>query len=733
MKHTSFLRKKRIEIITLAAALAFTFAADSLIRPFNAYASTDEEADSEENEDVEAEIKSDILDAVHGSVEFWRWERVNKDNYPRDDQWHLSLFIYGDYDYPFKMGRLFSATAPGSIVIGKEASPISGVSRVIDEGDYGKYFVSTGTGAWGDYIREQYAHYVQLDKTYSEPANYRKYGVDTGKDVFFTTADMNPVSVKYTGANTNIDKPMYKIRLKSSTDTNYYLTATDKSSESLPQIVTSEDSAKSWTFRMSGWGSGGINGINSITDEEINQLLETLKKDKGTAFTFQLLYGMIPTTKEELLELFSRALSGYLFQPVIYDKGNDDEVLVTRNTGYVFTADDEDEGRYYDRPMWYIGEKYLFSALTGTTTVKEGQILSVTEADYIGGDGKGDKQNGVILRNGDKIIIEKGGILSIEGNFINNGTIENRGGTIIVKKGGAIFPFQQGTNVAKNGCGSIKCIGGDIIIQKGGAIYGGLSDTKGSPCPFWLDEGSVLMNQGLLVYGGLRLGNGSRVELYEDSVTYGSYGSQKEATGGEYLIKPSYSSNNEWMVSYVYDDGTTGTNQLLSQYMYGLRYSWGEELYNDYLTEFGSYTDSEKLAFADKVVEEAKKNGSNIVITHSENTYENSYGNIYSSKEEAIEYTEGIGYQFVEEDNEGTLHFTLYNFDANYNDLLSKNNTAFLNGTLTKLEFIQECKGLQGMYYQGSPEKMPYVSKVSSAKLTDISKSSGIKVTDLTL
>ena len=729
MKHTSFLRKKRIEIITLAAALAFTFAADSLIRPFNAYASTDEAADSEEDEDVDAEVKSDILDAVHGSVEFWKWERVDKNNYPRDDQWHLSLFFYADYDIPIKMGRLFSATAPGSIVLGPEASPIPGVKNVIDGTDYGKYFLGDSSNQWGDYIKEQYTHYVKLDKTYSEPANYRKYGVDTTKDFFFTTADLNPISVKYTGTNSNIDRPMYMIKLKSSTDTDYYLTATDNSSQSQMQIVTDEDSAKSWTFRM--LGSAGQ--VADYTDEEINAMLESIKNNSLLANYYQTYFGKAPTTKEEVLECLSQMRNGQLFQPVIYDKGNDDEVLVTRNTGYMFTADDHDNGSSYDRPMWFIGEKYLFSALTGTTTVKEGQILSVTEADYIGGDGKGDKQNGVILRNGDKIIIEKGGILSIEGNFINNGTIENRGGTIIVKKGGAIFPFQQGTDVAKNGCGSIKCIGGDIIIQKGGAIYGGLSDIKGSPCPFWLDEGSVLMNQGLLVYGGLRLGNGSRVELYEDSVTYGSYGSQKEATGGEYLVKPSNGGNNDWMVSYTYDDGTTGTDQTLSQYMYGIRYSWGEELYIEYLTEFGNYSDSEKQAFADKVVEEAKKNGSNIVITHNENTYENAYGNVYNSKEEAIEATESLGYQLVEEDKEGTLHFTLYNFDANFNDLLSKNNTAFLNGTLTQLEFIQECKGLQGMFYQGSPEKMPYVSKVSSAKLTDISKSSNIKVTDLTL
>ena len=730
MKYKSLIRKKRIEILALAAALAFTFAADSLFRPYSIYASAESaDTEDEEDENEEAEIKSDILDAVNGSVEFWRWQRVDKNNYPRDTEWHLSLFFYADYDIPIKMGRLFSATAPGSIVIGKEASPIPGVSRVIDEGDYHKYFTSTDSGGWGNYIREQYAHYVQLDKTYSEPANYRKYGVDTTKDYFFTTADMNPVSVKYTGTNTSLDRPMYMIKLKSSTDTNYYLTATDNSSESLPQIVTDEDSAKSWTFRM--LGSAGK--ASDYTDEEINAMLESIKNNSLLANYFQTYFGMVPTTKAEVLECLSQMRNGQLFQPVIYDKGADDEALVTRNTGYMFTADDHDNGRTCDRPMWFIGKKYLFSALEGTTTIKEGQILSISEKDYIRADGGQDQQNGVILRNGNKVIIEKGGILSIEGNFINNGTIENRGGTIIVKKGGAIFPFQQGSDVSKNGCGSIKCVGGDIIIQKGGAIYGGLSDIKGSPCPFWLDDGSVLMNQGLLVYGSLRLGNGARVELYEDSVTYGSYGSQKEATGGDYLVKPSNGGNNDWMVAYTYDDGTTGTDQSLSQFMYGIRYSWGDVLYNDYLTEFSSYTDSEKQAFADKVVEEAKKNGSNIVITHNENRYENAYGNVYNSKEEAIEYTEGLGYQFVEEGSDGTLHFTLYNFDANFNDLLSKNNTAFLNGTLTKLEFIQECKGLQGMYYQGVPTRMPTISKASSAKFTDISKTSSLKPTDLTL
>lgn len=471
MKYKSLIRKKRIEILALAAALAFTFAADSLFRPFDFYASAAAESDDDESssaEDTKAEIKSDILDVTHGSVEFWRWERVGKNNYPQDNEWTMSLFFFGDYSMPFRDDKLFSALAPNAITIGPEADPIPGGSNVITKthgSEYYSRFVSDSSGAWGDTIREQYAHYIALDTTYTQPASQRLFGADTSKDVFFTTADMNPVYVKYTGTNSDEGSgvigskwPMYKIRLKSSNDREYYLAPTDKNSESLPKIVTSESSAKSFTFRPFDMNSG-----NALDNNMMMLAFNSMLSNPSQENVLKAFYGV--STIEELKEVSIR--NGIVWVPYIYDKGNDDEVLVTRNTSFVFTADDGDYGRMSDRCKWYIGKKYLFSALEGNTTIKEGQILSISEKDYIRAD--------------------------------------------------------------------------------------------------------------------------------------------------------------------------------------------------------------------------------------------------------------------------GALYFTLYNFDANFNDLLSKNNTAFLNGTLTKLEFIQECKGLQGMYYQGVPTRMPTISKASSAKFTDISKTSSLTPTDLTL
>ncbi|MBR6337489.1 MAG: hypothetical protein IKR76_07125, partial [Ruminococcus sp.] len=161
MKRKKTSRRKRIEALALCAAMIFTFAADSVIHPQHVLA----QADDSSEEEVEAQIKSDIMQIDYGSVEFWRWERVNRNNYPRDDKEHMSLFIFGDEDIQIANkpsasetataitigtispamaiayglarnltgngigdGKLFSALAPGSIYIGPSASPVSGVS-----------------------------------------------------------------------------------------------------------------------------------------------------------------------------------------------------------------------------------------------------------------------------------------------------------------------------------------------------------------------------------------------------------------------------------------------------------------------------------------------------------------------------------------------------------------------------------------------------------------------------
>ncbi|MCR5815868.1 MAG: hypothetical protein K6F91_03200 [Ruminococcus sp.] len=699
MKKKRTSRRKRIEALALCAAMIFTFSADSIIRPYSVFAQEEESSEKE----VEAEIKSDIMQIDYGSVEFWRWERVGKDNYPRDDEEHMSLFIFGNEDGDGD-SKLFSSLAPRDLYIGPSASAIPGVSgsnvlSTADPNAYYSQFVSDGKPGWGDYIGEQYAHYIKLDSAYSAPYNYTKYGLDTSKNVFFTTADMNPVFVKYKGVSDHVDgvdgkdAPIYSIRIKSNNKTKYYWWATDKSSESLPQIAT-DDKKSNWTFRSSDNDDRGI-----------------------------------------------------LYRPVVFDKGNDDEGMATKNTGYVVAFDQSDDGKDEDRCIWYIGEYKHFSALVGKTTVGSGQILSISENDYIGAGGDDEaSQNGVIIPNGSKVIVEKGGILAIEGNVINNGTIENRGGTILIKKGGSIFPFQQGTKPTTNGCGTLKCVGGDIIIQEGGALYAGLFDTNGVACPFYLDESSVLINQGLLVYGNMRLGNGSRVELYENSRTYGSYGSGTGVSAANYSVNYSIPGSVVWKVTPKDGSGEVelgewlylNKHELEDEYNGYLAVNKGDEPdgYNGYLavnkgdesTTIDKYVNDTLIP---ALAEKAKSRSSLDVEISKDMMYPSSTG--YFSKDRAISAAETMGFSYLGETSDGTLEFSVYNMDANYNDLLSRNNSAFLSGTVTAVKFLRECQGLKGMYIFEDCVKTPTLLKVSSASLNDINKSSAIKVGELTL
>lgn len=703
MKRFSRERKNRIKALALAAALAFTFAADSVVRPCSVTAASEPLSDEETGgEAVDAAVSSDILKDVYGSVEFWRWERVGKDNYPRDDKEHLAMFVFGQYvdakdmtvadyakiaasvvipgaaliinavgddDNVVYDGKMFSALAPRDIWVGPSADAVPGVPSgniISNTSDYGT-FVGTGNNQWGDYIREQYAHYVKLDTTYRDPGQYMKYGADTSQDLFFTTSDMNTVFIKYAGASSHVDgvdgkdSPMYTIRLKSDNKKNYYLKATDKSSESLPLITTNEDNAGKWTFRSS-------------TDPN----------------------------------------RGVLYRPVIFDKGNDDEGLATRNTNYVFTLDDSDDGYFSDRCKLFVGTRMRFSALKGTTTIRNGQILSITANDYITSSGDVESQNGVMLKNGDKIVIEKGGILSIEGNLLNNGTIENRGGTILIKDGGNIFPFQQGTSPTISGCGTIKCIGGDIIIQEGGALYAGLSDENGVPCPFQLDESSVLINQGLLVYGTMRLGNGARVELYEDSKTYGSYAA-KSNVGGATLEVPADSLG--WTVKYNFQDNGTYSEMTLGDYIYYKYKTQDSETYNEYLSIFNAVDSdqSKQQEFADKLQSNSKEK---IEVVY-EVTYRLPDNDVTTDFNYMIKKVEEYGFSFVKQKDDGTLCFSQYSFKAKFYDLLSNNNGSFLSGNTTAVKFLTAAKGLTGMYKWEDVTKEPVVLKVDSAYITD--------------
>ena len=100
----------------------------------------------------------------------------------------------------------------------------------------------------------------------------------------------------------------------------------------------------------------------------------------------------------------------------------------------------------YDTFIMYWGEKRDFSAFTDNYTVAEGQVLNVDD--------------GAMLDENKTIIVQPGGVMSIEGTFYNNGTIENHG-TVILQENACICCSPNVNSEA----GRILCSGSDVSLK----------------------------------------------------------------------------------------------------------------------------------------------------------------------------------------------------------------------------------------------------------------------------
>lgn len=463
MKHFwSNLHKKMIYSV-LAAAMSLSLAASgtSLDMQSLAEGETSTEETSEE-EEIAGKVKQISIDPDLGELILYRWERVDNGQMFTDDQEHMTLLFAVENN---SANRYLSGSAPDYVWYGPDVGSFTGMkssNRYSHDQLQNLDIKSDIDEDKSIYIRSRY--YVGYNDNEAKP----------GQKVFYTSNTRDCVYIKYKGVddkNKNAggkDKsPKYVIRLSSDDSTKYWI-GSSNSGDGYMDIATSENSA--WTFKC----THNISGF-------------------GDAW--------------------------HVF--VERGGGDDDECLRVRSSDNLWCIENDD-GSGNDL-LWYNGKKERYSAFQTDKTVERGEILEVHNGDFIDASGKKEHENGVILPNGKTITVNKGGILSINGTFINNGTIINNGGTIIVKNGGTICPFKQGDTPSKNGCGKIKCVDGDIIIQQGGAVYMGISDDKGNIITAEMQGASTLINQGTLVYGNLYLGNGARVELYETAQTFGAY------------------------------------------------------------------------------------------------------------------------------------------------------------------------------------------------------------------
>ncbi len=433
---------------------------------------------AENEEPIEAEVPADtdstdegvsqegaqLLNDAFGEVVFYRWDRVYRNDYPTDDEWHLTMLVWTRDDMTIDDGYI-GALAPDDIWQGPEADPVPGVTHRFTNNDavYKKDFKDK------EWILEKETYYLRLtDRAEGIDVNSDPQ-VQTDKNTFYTDDDRDCLYVKYGGRDKknegedDYDAPVYHMKMSKS-----------------------ENAPADYDYIMEPWGEGSNSAI----------------KFHATEY------------KAEWSFASQSSKVGDVFR-VFYQKKHEHDPTLTVGEGKRFAhvrSDDKDWNLY----KWFIGKKLRFSSINGNLTVGAGQLLSISPSNYVDTAGSEESQNGVINPAGNTVTIEKGGILSISGEFINNGTIINNGGTIVIQKGGAIYPFLQGADTSL-GCGALKCNGGDIIIEEGGALYTGMnialaSDNVKRTAPFWLDNSSTLINYGLLCCGTLGLGDASVIE-----------------------------------------------------------------------------------------------------------------------------------------------------------------------------------------------------------------------------
>lgn len=478
MKHISFKKKNCIRSLAVAAALVFSFAADSSAYDVTrAFAAVDEAAETQSTDTAASGEDSNMLKDAYGEVVLYRWERVRSDNYPTDSEWHPSLLMFAPNGQP---PSYLSGIAPSSVYVGP-SSNTGGIDGVNKFGANDPIWNGLSDDSDVDYMKSYFI--LTNDRAYG--FNEKDKQIDTSKSVFFTDSSRDCVYVRYVGRNENSNNngldgaypPEYDIKMsKEPTDPNDYYICPDRDDGGIMKISNSP--SKPWSFQSKAPSAVTGTGIIDVKD------------NLGGWCIFNDWSG----SKDPMLARYQNA----------------------------FKVETEENPANYCR-AWYIGTQMRLSAIKGNTSVNRDQILEISANEYISNAGQQESAEGVVLPAGETLTINKGGILSISGSFINNGTIVNNGGTILIKNGGVLSPFMPGTNTALNGCGAIKCIGGDIIIQPGGALYGGLADENCKAVPFYLDSSSTLLNMGTLVYGSMRLGEAARMELYSGSRTLGSY------------------------------------------------------------------------------------------------------------------------------------------------------------------------------------------------------------------
>ena len=570
-----FTTYKKLQAYLLTGIMAFSMLAgmSSKVYATSSNEGTSEETTEESEEDVNSAAK--VLKDTHGRIVLWKWEKVTQSNVGdliNDDRYHPSMLVRMDKNGKYK----------GFISTYADKQHIY---RGYDQGDYAAQFnklVQSSRDAHGSKVDSeiglsncynQYSSFfIKLDE---QGTSLNDAGV-FGTDVFYTSGSNmgvpyiraktigNNLRTKLDGRNTfRVDASMVLARASAAEDPNdvsfyevmdgtlgdddYFLEKWWSGSggeKNEPYIYITRQNDKNYTpkyeFCLQPFGaeSGGRENtwvIKADLNEEDDKDLDGL--DYAIADSWQ-------NDSSQDVKGFSTTLmtkGGYLLAMDVRQAGGNGPEI--GSSSYGIGGSTHYHGRnIYDvnvtgaecRFMWYVGTPYTFASLVGqggdretgehgTTTIGKGELLEISNAEYMDVNNHIQRSDGIILPETSKIIINEGGVLSVTTNLINNGKIINNGGTIIIKDGGCISPFLD-----TNEC-VIECMnGGNIVVMPNGRLFC-LSDiyrtnpnlntiVKKGACSLTLTGGSTLINYGLLANSFCQIDKSSIIENRGDGV-----------------------------------------------------------------------------------------------------------------------------------------------------------------------------------------------------------------------
>lgn len=556
-------RFKRIHACLLAGLMACTLLSGTSPMVY----ATSSEATTEEEEDVNSAAK--ILKDTHGRIVLWKWEKVTQSNVGdliNDDRYHPSMLVRMDSSGNYK--GFISTYADKQHVY-----------RGYDNGNYPEKFdklVQSSRDAHGSkvdseiglsYCYNQYSSFfIKLDE---QGTSLNNAGV-FGSDVFYTSGsnmgvpyiraknignnlrtklknrntfrvDASIVLARASAAEDPNDVSFYEVMDGTLSDDDYFLEKWWYGSggeKNEPYIYITPKSGQYYTpkyefclqpFGAESGGRGDTWVIKADLNEEDDSDLDGL--DYAIADSWQGDSG-------QKIKGFSTTLltkGGYLLAMDVRRAGGNGPKISASSYGIGAKAFysgrniyDVSVGGAECRFMWYVGTPYTFASLVGqggdpetgehgTTTIGKGELLEISNAEYMDVNNKIQRSDGLILPESAKIIINEGGVLSITTNLINNGKIINNGGTIIIKDGGCISPFLD-TNECVIECRN----GGNIVVMPKGRLFC-LSDiyrtnsdlttlATQNECSLKLTGGSSLINYGLFASSFCQIDKSSIIE-----------------------------------------------------------------------------------------------------------------------------------------------------------------------------------------------------------------------------